>query len=234
MSMERDLRALPEPFANICSIAAAIVGSAVVGAVGSSVAAGKAAKGAEKGADASLQMYETTRGDLMPYNLGGQEAFMAGNRLIMGSPQQQMAMLEGLPGYQFARTQGLKSVQNSAAARGLGVSGAALKGAANYATGLADSTFGAQFNRLMQSATIGENAAAQTGAAGTAAGQQISTALTNAGAAQAAGISGAANSVGQGLLGYGMYGGFGGGGGSYTGNGGPNAIIGADGGFIPY
>lgn len=56
------------------------------------------------------------------------------------------ATLESLPGYQFTKTQGLKAVQNSAAARGLGVSGAALKGAATFATGLADSTYTNQFN----------------------------------------------------------------------------------------
>ena len=53
--------------------------------------------------------------------------------------------LEETPGYQFTRDQGLQSVQNSAAARGLGVSGAALKGAATFATGLADKTYQDQF-----------------------------------------------------------------------------------------
>jgi hypothetical protein len=56
------------------------------------------------------------------------------------------AQLEQTPGYQFNLAQGLKATQNSAAARGLGVSGAALKGAATYATGLADSTYQNQFN----------------------------------------------------------------------------------------
>ena len=36
--------------------------------------------------------------------------------------------LQQTPGYQFDLTQGLKSTQNSATARGLGISGAALKG----------------------------------------------------------------------------------------------------------
>lgn len=60
------------------------------------------------------------------------------------------AELEATPGYQFAKSQGLQATQNSAAARGLGVSGAALKGAATFATGLADNTYGAQFTRAMQ------------------------------------------------------------------------------------
>ena len=56
------------------------------------------------------------------------------------------ASLEATPGYQFDLSQGLKSTENSAAARGLGVSGAALKGASTYATGLADNTLQTQFN----------------------------------------------------------------------------------------
>lgn len=49
--------------------------------------------------------------------------------------------LEATPGYQFTKNQGLKAVQNSAAARGLGSSGMAQRGAAEYVTGLADSTW---------------------------------------------------------------------------------------------
>ncbi len=56
------------------------------------------------------------------------------------------AALEATPGYQFNLAQGLQATQNSASARGLGVSGAAMKGAATFATGLADSTYQNQFN----------------------------------------------------------------------------------------
>jgi hypothetical protein len=59
------------------------------------------------------------------------------------------AEAQATPGYQFTLNQGLKAAQNSAAARGLGASGAALKGASNYATGLADSTYNDVFNRAL-------------------------------------------------------------------------------------
>lgn len=65
-------------------------------------------------------------------------------------PRMTQAELEQTPGYQFTRQQGLQAVQNSAAARGLGVSGAALKGAATFATGLADSTYQQQFAQQQQ------------------------------------------------------------------------------------
>jgi hypothetical protein len=60
--------------------------------------------------------------------------------------QMTQAQLEQTPGYQFTRDQGLKMTQSAAAARGLGVSGASLKGAATYATGLANTTYKDQFN----------------------------------------------------------------------------------------
>ena len=60
------------------------------------------------------------------------------------------AELEQTPGYQFNLSQGQQAVASSAAARGLGVSGAALKGAATFATGLADNTYQNQFNQQQQ------------------------------------------------------------------------------------
>lgn len=225
--MERDLRRAAHAWRegeHLCSVAAAAIAAAAtvagagIQAYGANKAANAQKDAAQRAADVQLEMYHTTRGDLMPYNVGGQKAFEAANKLIMGSPREITANLEALPGYQFTKTQGLKAIQNSASARGLGVSGAALKGAAGFATGLADATHGAQFSRLMDSARLGESAAAQTGAAGTAAAQGAGAAYIGAGNAQAAGIMGMANAAGGafsdlGSLGlmYGMNGGFGGG-----------------------
>lgn len=64
-----------------------------------------------------------------------------------------MAQLEQTPGYQFTLDQGLKATQNSYAAQGLGTSGAAMKGADQYATGLASTTYNQQLqNYLTQNA----------------------------------------------------------------------------------
>lgn len=181
-------------------------------------------------ADIQKQMYDTTRGDLAPYNTAGQAATtQLSNRLSdLTSPiTMDENTLQNTPGYQFNLQQGLKGVQNSAAARGLGTSGAALKGAATYATGLADSTYQNQFsnavtnqtnayNRLMGVSTLGESAAAQTGAYGTqtganignqavATGQSIGNNQIQSGNAQAAGYLGAANSVNNGVGNYLQY-----------------------------
>ncbi|HEY2416391.1 MAG TPA: hypothetical protein VGH84_00610, partial [Steroidobacteraceae bacterium] len=141
--------------------------------------------------------------------------------------QMTQAQLEATPGYQFARDQGLKAVQSSAAARGLGVSGASLKGAATYATGLASNTYQQQFNnaqtnfqnlinlntgaqanlqnqyaRLAGLTTTGENAAAQTGQQGTTAAAYQGNYLTQAGQATGAGTVNAGNALNQGVQNY--------------------------------
>lgn len=208
----RDLRALHERGPNgVCRIFASALnaGGAVAGATIQADAANHAA-------DLAQKRYDLTRGDLMPYNQGGQADFTAANNLLTGSPSQIQANLQGLPGYQFARTQGLKAVQNSAAARGLGASGAALKGAASYATGLADQTYGEQVNRLMSGAQIGENAAAQTGVTGANLASTQGNALIQGGNAAAGGLAGAAGSISQGMMLNKLYGMYGAGGGGYN------------------
>lgn len=199
-------------------VAGVIVAAGVV-AAGATVASASMASDAQTSATdkaiaANQAQQATTRSDLMPYQTAGQAA-LPGLTAAANAPPPVMdeATLEQTPGYQFNLTQGLKAVQNSAAARGLGVSGAAMKGAATYATGLADSTYQNQFNdavtnqtntynRLQGVATLGENAAAQTGALGQQSTSNVSNALVGQGNAQAAadtaigtGVSSAANSV---------------------------------------
>jgi hypothetical protein len=120
------------------------------------------------------------------------------------------AQLEQTPGYQFTKSQGLKAVENSAAARGLGVSGAAQKGAANYATGLADNTLNTQanifwnnqnnaYNKLYGTAALGSNAAVGAGTLGQSNVNSQTNLLTGMGNTQAAGILGQAAAQNQGL-----------------------------------
>lgn len=200
-------------------VATAIIGSAVVGA-GASIAGANAQADATKNASAQqMAMYKQTRSDLLPYQQFGQVGanLLQGQLPSLTAPiTMDEATLRNTPGYQFNLNQGLKSVQNSAAARGLGVSGAAMKGAASYATGLADSTYQNQFNnantnqtnaynRLMGVAQLGENAAAQTGAYGTQTAQSIGNNTIQGGNATAAGYLGAANSLNNGIVNYLQY-----------------------------
>lgn len=191
---------------------AAILGSAAIGAAASSSAASKAAKAETNAANQANQTIKDqqaqTRGDLLPYNQSGQGALTAENKLLgLGSNADTTSAQSALtqtPGYQFALAQGLKAVGNSNATR---LGGGLAKGAANYATGLANSTYGDQVNRLQQVANLGENAAAQTGSLGTTAAGNISNNITAAGNAKAANqiatgnaITGVAQSVPSALI----------------------------------
>lgn len=217
----------------LCSawVATAIIGSAVVGGAVQAYSASKAADAqiaaANTAANTSLSMYNTTRGDLSPYRqIGNTAGDMLTSKLqdLTTPITMDQATLEKTPGYQFNLTQGLKAVQNSAAARGLGSSGAALKGAATFATGLADNTYQQQFsnantnqtnayNRLKGLVDTGANAAAQTGQAGTSAANTAANAQVGAGNAAAAGYNaigtaatGVANSVAGASIFNGLYG----------------------------
>lgn len=180
--------------------------------------------------------------NLAPYNILGQDnAALYGNFYgttsgILGNainaanahiPQPMTeANLVQTPGYQFNLSQGLKAAQNSAAAHGLGVSGAAINSASNYATGLADSTYQNQFNNqqsiyndyanqvgLNSNALgqvynqiggivgLGENAAAGAGNLGQASANSQSSLLNNSGTAAAAGATGSAGAIASGLNG---------------------------------
>lgn len=186
------------PVAAIAS-AVATVGSAAISAGASRTAANRQVDAANAATGVQQGMFDTIRGDLGAYRDIGAYALPGLQRFLSGNPAEVQAQLESMPGYQFTRTQGLKAVQNSAAARGLGVSGAAQKGAATFATGLADSTFGAQFNRILDAARLGESAAAQTGTFGTAAASSIGNNLIGAGNAAAGGAVGTANAISGGI-----------------------------------
>lgn len=218
-------------------VAAAVIGagvaSSVVGAVTSSGAADTQASAANQATNTQAGQFAQTQQNLQPYVNSGNQATNALNNLTgagtsnpLSSPLLQGAalpptmtedQLKQTPGYQFNLSQGLESTQNSAAARGLGNSGAALKGAATYATGLADSTYQNQFNnyqtlfndtlsnqtnsfnRLMSLSSQGENAAAGLGNVGAQTAANEASTIVGAGNAQAAGQIGVGNSISNGL-----------------------------------
>ena len=231
-------------------IAGATIGAGVLGAGSSLMGSGKASSAAKDAANQAQQRYMQTRADLQPFAGIGQTA--AGNALSLAQgsptgggpdylamaqqnlpPQMTQAQLEQTPGYQWNLAQGLKATQATAAARGLGVSGASLKGAATYATGLADSTYKNQFdmaqqrfgdilnlntgqqgnltnqfNRYNALAGTGESAAAGTGTIGASLANTSANYTNAAGVDQATGLSNAGNRLAGGVnnyLGYNAY-----------------------------
>lgn len=216
-------------------VATAIVGAAVVGGASQIYASSKASdaqvQAANTAANTQLGMYNQTRKDLEPYRQIGEDAYATLQpklKDLTDGVSIDPNVLKDSDYYRFAESQGLKAAQNSAAARGLGKSGAALKGATSFAEGLATGTYKDAFNmavtnqtntfnRLKSLIDTGQNASAQTGSAGTAAATGAANAQIGAGNAQAAGynamggaVSNAANNIG----GYAAYKGLYGGGGS--------------------
>lgn len=194
----------------------ATIGAAAIGGIGSIAGGMIQSNAATQSANMQKDQAQQTRNDLMPYNQAGQTA---ANQLVAQLPQltapitMDQNTLENTPGYKFNLSQGLKSVQSGAAARGLGTSGAALKGAAAYATGLADSTYQNQFNnmntnntnaynRLLGVSNMGENAAAGSGQIGAGLTEGAAQSTVGAGTALSAGIQGAGNALTNGANNY--------------------------------
>lgn len=199
------------PTAAIVGATALSAGASIYGASQQAGAAKSAAASQEAAANQATQteqnMFNTVSGYEQPFISGGQAAYGTLNDLLgvggSGNSTQMQDTLNNLPGYQFTLNQGLKSVQNSAAARGLADSGAALKGAANYATGLANSGYQGYVTGLQNSANTGASAANSLAGFGTSTASQIGANQIGAGnAAAGASIAGgnaaanAANGIG--------------------------------------
>jgi hypothetical protein len=184
------------------------VGGAAIGA-GAQIASAQIAADAQRhGADVASQtqrdFYASNKGMLQPWNDMGFKAYGTLNDLlgIGGNSATMQSTLEGLPGYQFTRDQGLKATQGGYAARGLGSSGGALKGAANYATGLANSQYGMYAGQLSGVAGQGLSAASSLAGVGQQTGAGIAAAQIGAGNASAAGWNATGNAIQGGINAY--------------------------------
>jgi hypothetical protein len=172
---------------------------------GAVLQAGQQASGLDLGAIGKANSY------LQPYaDLGAGAAGQLKNLLtgVNGGYSQQI--LSQMPGYQFQLQQGLESTQNGFAAKGLGSSGAAMKGAADYVNGLTASNLSNFYNMLMGGTQVGANAASvqaqntsnltTAGANALMGGATNAASLGMAGAtAAAAGQVGAANAIAGGI-----------------------------------
>jgi len=225
-------------------IETAILGAGVLGAGSSLYGSSKAAEAqqaaaaqsaaaqryaADQSIAAQKEMYQQGRTDLAPYREGG---VAAQNQLLslLGIGGDQTAPGYGRyardfgmsdfttdPGYQFRLEQGMKALNASAAAKGMGQSGANIKGATEYGQNLGSQEYQNAFNRYqtnrtaqlapLQSLYAGGQAAAagsaaQAGALGsnlgntyTNLGQGLGQAAVAGGNAQASGYLNQANAV---------------------------------------
>lgn len=190
----------------------ASVATGVIGASAAKSAAKTQANAETSAANTMQQQYQQTRADLLPYNAAGQSAVSNIEGMAPFNFAPTMAQLQQTPGYRFSLEQGLNAAQNGFAAQGLGSSGNAIQGAANYAEGLAGTTYQNQFQNALATyqqnlarqqglAGLGENAAAQTGNFGTQTAANIGQTAVGAANASAAGTVGAANALSNGITG---------------------------------
>ena len=142
-------------------VAAAVIGSTVVGGLISSDAAGDAADtaaGASREASAASiaeqrRQYDLSRADYAPFLTAGTGAVnrlaagMAPGGEFSGSFDSAGFLANQDPGYGFRMSEGLKALDRSAASRGGLLSGATLKGAQQYGQGLASQEYQNAFNR---------------------------------------------------------------------------------------
>lgn len=116
------------------------------------------------------------------------------------------------PGYEFRLGEGSKAVENSAASRGMQLSGATLKALQRYNQGFASNEYSNAFNRdntekvrtfnnLAAVSGIGQNATNTTAQAGSNAAGNITDLITGQGNANAAGQVAGYNALGQGITG---------------------------------
>ena len=177
-------------------------------------AAAQQAAAAEKAIQIQKDMFDQVRGDLNPYRTAGSTALqqlMTGmkpdgyfNQTYTGQD------IYDDPSYQFRVNQGNNAIQSGAAAQGGLLSGATLKALQGYGQDMASqeyqngyNRFNAdqtnQYNRLSNLVGIGQNAAAQTGNAGTQTAQAIAGNTMQGANAQAAGTIAAGNATANGF-----------------------------------
>lgn len=129
------------------------VGGLVSGAIGSKGARDAAGQQIDAGNQARGQTWEQFQQAQQGYN-----PWVQGGQMAAGDLQKLLAeggaLRQGFtfdpnsdPGYQFRLQQGQQALERSAAARGMNLSGAALKGANQYAQGLASQEYNNAYGR---------------------------------------------------------------------------------------
>jgi hypothetical protein len=201
-------------------MAAAVVGSSLLGSRTAKKAGETQAAAADRAAELQQQQYEQTRADQAPYREAGYNALAemqrtAGN--VPGAFRFGAGDYQADPGYAFRLSEGQKQLDRQAAIRGGQISGSALKAAQRFGQEMGSQEFGNAYNRALTGyntdvarenqlynrqaalAGIGQTATNLIGQAGQNYATGVGNLMTGAGAAQAAGQVGAANALTGGL-----------------------------------
>ena len=189
-----------------------IAGSVISGGA-SYLGAKEQAKSTDRATEEGRRQFERQVELQRPFREGGIQAL---NKLIpmaMNYKPFSLKDFEVDPGYEFRRREGLRAIENSALASGMGRSGSTLRGLTRYGQELGSEEFMNAFNRYQTNRSAEMNpllslaGAAQTSsntlsdAAGRL-GEQIGSNLIQGGVARASGYAGIANAANTGLSNY--------------------------------
>lgn len=166
--------------------------SAGIGYLGQQQAARTAANAYR---DASAQSDAATQQAIAlsePYRAAGLADYDAFRRNVGHS-------FQASPGYQFARGEGIRAIDQAASARGMLGSGGRLRELTRYGTGIADQEYNNWLSRLQSLASVGQAASGQAASLAQQGGQQRAALTVGGGQAAASGQVGQANALLGGL-----------------------------------
>lgn len=126
--------------------------------------------------------------------IGGAMSAPAASPAPTGQPGN-MSRFFTSPDYQFRRDEGIRGIEQGAAARGGALSGNALRGVSNFNSSLAAGEYGNWFNRVAQMAGMGAGATNQVAGASNNLAQANMGAQQQQGDARASGVLGATGGV---------------------------------------
>jgi hypothetical protein len=191
-------------------IAAATIGSGLLGARSASKAADVQAQATQAAQDAQERMFERQVQLQEPFRKAGEEALNKLLPLSMNYTPFGMDQYTQDPGRALRLSEGMKALDRTAAARGGLLSGATLKGALRFGQDLASQEFqnafnraqierNAQLNPLQSLAGVGQTAAGTLTNTYGAYGAQMGQNLQDIGSARASGYLGGQNALSQAL-----------------------------------
>jgi hypothetical protein len=187
----------------------AIAGSTAYSAYSANKAAKAQLQGAREGAAAEREMFERQVELQEPFRQVGVNALPD---LVAASQYDPftLAKFQADPGYAFRMKEGLRAVENSAAARGGLLSGNAMRGITRFGQGLATEEFDRAFNRyqagfasklnpLQALAGVGQTSSNTLSNAAGQLGTNLSNLAVGAGNARASAYAGTANALASGI-----------------------------------
>ena len=141
-------------------VAGAVVVGSVISSQGASDAADTAAQASGQASAASIaeqrRQYDQTRTDYAPYLAAGTESvnqlatdLKPGGRFASATPFDFRYDQNTDPSYGFRFNQGMRGVNASMAAKGMGLSGAGIKGATEFGQGMGSQEYNNAFNRYV-------------------------------------------------------------------------------------